>query len=137
MNYSIKAKSVSKKSASISIKDSEFQFGITPEYADSLANPAELFLASFAACVLKNVERFSTLTNFEYSQAEIIVDAIRLEKPPRMDSISYKLTIYSQDKKLNLELLKRNIENYGTIYNTIQSSCSIEGKLEKLDIERS
>jgi hypothetical protein len=28
-------------------------FGITPEKADSVANPAELILGSFAACALK------------------------------------------------------------------------------------
>jgi hypothetical protein len=30
----------------------------SPETADSVANPAELFLGSSAACALKNVERF-------------------------------------------------------------------------------
>mgnify|MGYP003677383023 CR=1 FL=1 len=132
MNYSIKANSSSKDKATLNIKQSEINFGTTPETADTLPNPAELFLGSFAACILKNVERFSTFMNFEYSKAEITVSATRLEKPPRMDEINYELLIYSQDKSLNLELLKKNIEKFGTIFNTVQLSCTIVGNVKKI-----
>jgi uncharacterized OsmC-like protein len=132
MKYSITASSSSKNNASITIKQSEIIFGITPASADILANPAELFLGSFSACILKNVERFSILMNFEYSNAEIIVNATRIEKPPRMDEINYELRIYSQDTHLNINLLKKNIENFGTIFNTVKSSCSIIGEIKKI-----
>jgi uncharacterized OsmC-like protein len=132
MQYSIKANSASKNKASINIKQSEIVFGITPEMAETLANPAELFLGSFSACILKNVERFSILMNFEYTKAEISVSATRLEKPPRMDEINYELLIYSQDQNLNIELLKKNIEKFGTIYNTVLSSCTIVGEIKKI-----
>ena len=132
MNYSIKANSSSKDKATLNIKKSEINFGTTPETADTLPNPAELFLGSFAACILKNVERFSTFMNFEYSKAEITVSATRLEKPPRMDEINYELLIYSQDQSLNLELLKKNIEKFGTIFNTVQVSCTIVGNVKKI-----
>jgi uncharacterized OsmC-like protein len=132
MKYSITASSSSKNNASINIKQSEINFGITPASDDTLANPAELFLGSFSACILKNVERFSILMNFEYSKAEIIVNSTRLEKPPRMDEINYELRIYSQDTHLNINLLKKNIENFGTIFNTVKSSCSIIGEIKKI-----
>ena len=129
MKYYSKASSSSKNNASIIIKDSKIIFGTTPESADNLPNPAELFLGSLSACILKNVERFSILMNFEYSNAEIKVNATRLEKPPRMDEISYELRIYSQDNNLNINLLKKNIEKFGTIFNTVKSSCSIIGEI--------
>ncbi|TLP79070.1 OsmC family protein [Maribacter sp. ACAM166] len=132
MKYSIKASSSSKNNASINIKQSKITFGITPETADTLANPAELFLGSFSACILKNVERFSILMNFEYEKAEIVVNATRLEKPPRMDEIIYELSVYSEDDSLNIDLLKKNIEKFGTIFNTVQSSCSIVGEIKKI-----
>jgi len=132
MKYYIKASSSSKKNASLKIKESEIVFGTTPESADNLPNPAELFLGSFAACILKNVERFSILMKFEYSNAEITVNAIRLEKPPRMDEINYELIIYSQDNSLNINLLKKNIEKFGTIFNTVKSSCSVIGDIKKI-----
>jgi len=130
MEYSVKASSFSKDQAAINIKTSEINFGITPESADDLPNPAELFLGSFSACILKNVERFSALMNFEYSNAEITVKATRLEKPPRMDEIYYELHIYSQDENVNLSLLKKNIEKFGTIFNTVKLSCTIIGDIK-------
>ncbi|MBQ0788638.1 MAG: OsmC family protein [Oceanihabitans sp.] len=132
MKYIIKASSISKKDASMQIKQSEIAFGTTPESSDRLANPAELFLGSFSACILKNVERFSSLMHFEYSHAEITVSATRLEKPPRMDEIQYELLIYSPDNTLNINLLKKNIEKFGTIYNTVKLSCAITGEIKQI-----
>jgi len=130
MEYYVKASSSLKNNASVRIKQSEISFGITPESANDLPNPAELFLGSFAACVLKNVARFSQLMNFEYATAQIIVSATRLEKPPKMDQINYELTIYSQDSNLNLKLLKKNIEKFGTIFNTVKASCTVVGEIK-------
>jgi uncharacterized OsmC-like protein len=132
MEYTTRASSYSKSNASIKIKESEIVFGTTPESTDALPNPAELFLGAFSACILKNVERFSVMMQFEYASAEIAVSALRLEKPPRMDEIHYTLTIYSQDPSLNLDLLKKNIEKFGTIYNTVQLSCTITGEILKI-----
>ncbi|MCK0157127.1 OsmC family protein [Cellulophaga sp. F20128] len=132
MQYTSKASSSSKNDATLKIKDSEIDFGTTPESADNLPNPAELFLGSFAACILKNVERFSVLMNFEYTSAEITVKATRLEKPPRMDEIHYELKIHSQDNSLNLNLLQKNIEKFGTIFNTVKISCTISGAIKQI-----
>lgn len=132
MNYAVKADALSKSKATIHIKKAEVSFGITPETTDTLANPAELFLGSLSSCILKNVERFSEFMNFEYSHAEITIEATRLEKPPRMDAINYELRIYSKDSNLNLDLLKKNIEKFGTIYNTVKLSCTINGTIKKI-----
>ena len=129
MNYSIQAQSTANQEASISFKETSTAFGITPETADSLPGPAELFLGAFAACVLKNVERFSAFMKFTYTKAEIEVSATRLEKPPRLDEIHYTLRIFSNDEKLNGALLKKNLEKFGTIYNTVKLSCSIVGEI--------
>lgn len=131
MNYSITANSIANTKAHLDIKETTIVFGITKDKEQTLANPAELFLSAFAACILKNVERFSKIMNFQYDKAEVVVHSTRTEKPPKMDKLEYTLTIYSQDKKLNLKLLKRNIEKFGTIYNTVDASCEIIGKLEK------
>ena len=136
MEYYTAAYSAAKTNATIVIKQSKIDFGITPETADSLPNPAELFLGSFSSCALKNVERFSILMHFEYTSAEISVKATRFEKPSRMDEINYVLKVYSKDKNLNIDLLKKNIEKFGTIYNTIKSSCTINGSIEKISDQK-
>ena len=129
MNYSITAKSSFNKDGHINIKGSHAPFGTTSKSAETLPNPAELFLGSFAACILKNVERFSEILKFTYAKASLQVIAKRLENLPRMDQLEYELTIYSDDKNLNKDLLKKNIEKFGTIFNTVKLSCSITGRI--------
>lgn len=133
MNYHIKASSIANQDAVVHIKQSNIAFGTTSKTSETLPNPAELFLGSFASCILKNVERFSAMMKFTYSKASIEVNATRLENPPRMENISYSLTIYSKDEKLNLDLLKKNIEKFGTIYNTVKLSCSISGSISTIE----
>jgi uncharacterized OsmC-like protein len=130
MNYRIEASSISNHDAVVHIKQSIIDFGTT---SDTLPSPAELFLGSFSACMLKNVERFSAMMKFTYSKATLEVSATRLENPPRMDNIVYNLTIYSSDEKLNIALLRKNIEKFGTIYNTVKLSCTISGTINKLE----
>lgn len=133
MNYHIKALSYSNQDAIVKIKQSNINFGITSKTAANLPNPAELFLGSFASCILKNVERFSGMMKFTYTKTTIEVSATRLENPPRIENIIYNLTIYSNDTKLNTTLLKKNIEKFGTIYNTIKLSCTISGTIKTIN----
>jgi uncharacterized OsmC-like protein len=133
MNYHINASSLSNQDAKLHIKESNIDFGTTSKTAESLPNPAELFLGSLAACMLKNVERFSELLKFSYSKATLQINATRLESPPRMDNIEYELTIYSDDKNLNTALLKKNLEKFGTIYNTVKLSSTISGTVTAVE----
>lgn len=130
MKYSVKAQSHFHDNGTVLIKQSTIDFGTTADSADAMANPAELFLGSLAACILKSVERFSHFMKFEYSDAEITVSAIRLEKPPKIAEVRYLLNIHTDDSGLNIVLLQKNIEMHGTIYNTVASSCSISGAIE-------
>ncbi|RMG29043.1 MAG: OsmC family peroxiredoxin [Bacteroidetes bacterium] len=132
MEYSITASSVAKHDAVLAVKQAQIEFGTTDESANRLPNPAELFLGAFAACMLKNVERFSTLLHFTYERARVQVQAVRLERPPRMDELRYSLTIYSKDPDLRIPLLKKNLERYGTIFNTVKQACSVRGEIEKV-----
>jgi uncharacterized OsmC-like protein len=132
MKYEIKASSTSKNGANITVKENDIGFGITSETEAVLPNPAELFLSAFGACVLKNIERFSNLLKFTYAHADIIVTATRAKSPPRMTDIIFDLTIYSDDSDLNVNLLKKNIEKFGTIYNTVKLSCKITSSIRVL-----
>ncbi|MFC4634609.1 OsmC family protein [Dokdonia ponticola] len=133
MEYNIKANSISKNGASIAIGEKNISFGITSESEVVFPNPAELFLGSFAACILKNIERFSNVMKFTYAGADIMVKATRTNAPPKMTDIVYELTIYSDDSRLNVNLLKKNIEKFGTIYNTIKLSCKISSTIRVIE----
>lgn len=132
MEYSVKGVSASSGSAVISAKSNEYSFGIKADQPE-LAGPAELFLSAFAACCLKNVERFSSILHFNYEKAEIEVRGIRQENPPMFTAINYTLMIKSHDPKLNPDLLHKNLIKFGTIYNTLNAVCDIEGQIKTIE----
>ena len=126
MNYSVSAWSSRADEGEVKSGDNEISFGVSSE--NNLPTPADLLVSAFAACCLKNVERFSEFIHFQYERAEIEVDAIRQQKPPMIQKISYNLIVISIDD-INLDLLSKNLQKFGTIYNTLNASCEIEGKI--------
>ena len=50
----------------------------------------------------------------------------------RIDKIEYNLRIYNHDDNLNTNLLRKNIEKFGTIFNTVKSSRDINGRVERI-----
>lgn len=129
MEYFVKGKSNSTGQAVINAKSNEYSFGVKADQSE-LAGPAELLLSAFAACCMKNVERFSSILHFNYKAAEIEVSGIRQEKPPMFNTINYTLTIETNDSKLNADLLHKNLIKFGTIYNTLNAVCEIEGQIK-------
>jgi uncharacterized OsmC-like protein len=91
--------------------------------------PAELLCASLAACLLKNIERFSELLPFEYEVASVTVEAERQDSPPKMTGMSYHIEIVTDEPAHRVELLHRNILKFGTITNTIAAACELTGDL--------
>ncbi len=95
----------------------------------TLPGPAELLVAAFAACALKNVERFSELLPFRYRGASIHVVAERAERPPRIAAIRYTLRIATDEAPHRVALLHDNIRTFGTIFNTLAASCPVSGEI--------
>jgi len=67
---------------------------------------------AFAACVLKNVERFSHILPFRYEEASIEVVASRQEAPPKIIRISYSLLLTTDETEGRVDLLHRNIRRF-------------------------
>lgn len=129
MKYTVNATSNKSGIGEIDAKNNHYEFGISQDHKD-MAGPAELLLSAFAACCLKNVERFSSILEFEYETAEIQVEGIRHDKPPVMKEINYTLEIKSSDENLNPDLLHKNIQKFGTIYNTLSHGSAINGEIK-------
>lgn len=129
MKYSVVAKSNESGIGEIDAKKNHYEFGVSQDHKD-MAGPAEMLLSAFAACCLKNVERFSSILEFEYETAEIQVEGIRQDKPPLMKEIKYTLEIKSSDENLNTDLLHKNIQKFGTIYNTLSHGSEITGEIK-------
>lgn len=62
--------------------------------------PMNLLTTAFAACVLKNVERFSQVLPFRYQEASIKVVAERQEDPSKMIRVTYSLHLVTDRKSV-------------------------------------
>ena len=94
-------------------------------------NPAELLLASLAACMIKGAERALPMLHFEMAGIEIHLHGTRQDAPPRMTEINYEIIVDTNEDDRRLELLHTNIRKYGTISNTLASALKLEGTITR------
>jgi uncharacterized OsmC-like protein len=92
-------------------------------------NPVELLLSALAACMLKGIERVTPLLSFQIAGAEVALEALRQDAPPRLTLIRYQITVDSAESDQRLDLLHRNILKYGTISNTLSGAVPMEGAI--------
>jgi uncharacterized OsmC-like protein len=90
--------------------------------------PAELLCASLAACLLKNIERFSEMLPFQYEMAAVEVEAFRQDAPPKMTRMRYRIEVVTDEPEHRVDLLHRNIRKHGTITNTLDAACELTGE---------
>lgn len=98
-------------------------------------NPAELLLASVAACILKNMQRVAPMIHLEYRDVTVKVYGIRQDSPPKMSSIEYEIIVDTDDNDRKLSLMHDNIKKYGTVYNTLATGTKLKGVLKRLITE--
>lgn len=94
-------------------------------------NPAELLLASVAACMIKGIERITPMIHFELRGVEVRLHGVREDSPPSMRSISYELIVDTDESDQRLELLHTNVRKYGTISNTISRGTKLVGSINR------
>ena len=94
-------------------------------------NPVELLLSALAACMLKGIERVTPLLKFRIDGAEVSLEAVRQDAPPKLTLIRYEIVVDSDESDQRLDLLHRNILKYGTISNTLGGAVPLEGTLRR------
>ncbi len=94
-------------------------------------NPVELLLSALAACMLKGVERVTPMLKFRIDGAEVSLEAVRQDAPPKLTLIRYEIVVDSDESDQRLDLLHRNILKYGTISNTLGGAVPLEGTLRR------
>ena len=129
MAYVVEARIVEAGVSEVACKESRIAFDSSPAQGDGLPGPAELLGAAFAACLLKNVERFSEILPFRQSGASVRVELERQDSPPRFTRIRYELHVTTDEDERHVDLLHRNLQKHGTVFNTLAQSCEIEGDL--------
>lgn len=94
-------------------------------------NPAELLLASVAACMIKGIERVLPLLDFSLDGVEMMLHAVRQDDPPRTVSIDYELVVDTEESDQRLELRHKNVRKYGTISNPVALATRLDGVIRR------
>jgi uncharacterized OsmC-like protein len=94
-------------------------------------NPVELLLSALAACMLKGIERVAPMLHFQIDGAEVRLEAVRQDAPPKLTLIHYEIIVDSTENDQRLDLLHRNILKYGTISNTLSAAVPLDGVLRR------
>ena len=94
-------------------------------------NPAELFLAALAACMIKGIERAIPMLKFDLRGVEVKLHGVRQDSPPMMISINYELIVDTDEIDRRLELLHVNVRKFGTISNTVAAATKLEGVVHR------
>ena len=66
---------------------------------------------------------------FDYQLAVIEVEAERQDNPPRMTRMRYRIEIATDEPQRRVELLHRNIRQFGTITNTLAAAVQLTGEV--------
>lgn len=129
LEYKVEARRVDANGSVATCKQAELVIDTALAGRADAFNPAELFLASIAACMLKGIERVTPMLNFDLRGVEVSLHATRQDAPPRIISVDYIMTVDSDEPDQRLELLHTNVRKYGTIFNTVAEAAGLSGKL--------
>ena len=132
LTYDVSARRVDAHGSLASTKKAEIILDTDLSGRPDAFNPAELFLASIAACMIKGIERVTPKLKFSLRGVEVRLRGVRQDSPPRMVSIDYELIVDTDESDQRLELLHINVRKYGTISNTVAEAVKLEGSVRKL-----
>lgn len=132
MEYSVKARRIDAHGSIATTKDAEMLMDTGVQGRADALNPAELLLASIAACMIKGIERVTPMLKFHFHAVEVRLHAVRQDSPPQMQSIDYEILVDTDETDHRLELLHTNVRKFGTISNTVAKGTRLSGVLRRM-----
>ncbi len=131
LEYSVTAKRIDAHGSEARAKDAALVLDTDLAGRPDAFNPAELFLASIAACILKGIERVTPLLGFSLDGVEVRLHGERQDSPPKMTSVTYEIIVQTAETDQRLELLHKNVRKYGTISNTVADATNLAGTIRR------
>lgn len=131
LDYTVVARRLDAHGSEAHAKDATVTLDTDIKGRTDAFNPAELFLAAIAACMIKGIERVTPMLQFEFRGVEVRLKAVRQDSPPRIISVDYELVVDTDESEQRLELLHRNVQKYGTIYNTAAAATELKGRIAR------
>jgi len=132
LEYEVQARRIDEHGSLALCKDASVVLDTDVAGRRDAFNPAELFLAAIAACMIKGIERVTPLIHFRLSGVEIKLTAVRQDAPPRIISVTYELRVATDESDQRLELLHTNVRKYGTISNTVAEATRLRGLIKRM-----
>ena len=130
-DYRVTARRIDSHGSLASAKQAEVVLDTDLAGRQDAMNPVELLLSALAACMLKGIERVTPMLKFRLTGAEVALEAVRQDAPPKLTLIRYEIVVDSDESDQRLDLLHRNILKYGTISNTLSAAVPLEGSLRR------
>lgn len=131
LEYHVEARRIDGHGSVASTKNAEVLLDTNVAGRLDAFNPAELLLASLAACMIKGIERVMPMLKFELRGVDVKLHGVRQDSPPKMISIDYELVVDTDESEQRLELLHKNVRKYGTISNTIAAAVPLNGTIRR------
>jgi uncharacterized OsmC-like protein len=131
LEYRVSARRIDAHGSEASTKEAVVTLDTDVNGRPDAFNPAELLLASLAACMIKGIERIAPILKFSFSGVEVRLRGERQDKPPKMVSITYELVVETDESDRRLALLHDNVRKFGTISNTIAAAAKLEGVIRR------
>ena len=131
LTYTVSARRLDSHGSLARTKNAEIALDTDMAGRSDAFNPAELFLASIAACMIKGIERVMPMLNFSLSGVEVSLHGERQDSPPKMTSVTYVLTVDTDESDHRLELLHKNGRKYGTASNTVAEVVNLTGEIRR------
>lgn len=131
MDYHVSAKRIDSHGSQASTKQAAIVLDTDVNGRPDAFNPAELFLAAIAACMIKGIERVSPMIHFKFRGVDIKLRGTREDVPPSISSVSYEIIVETDETDQRLELLHTNVRKYGTISNTVAKATRLEGTIRR------
>jgi uncharacterized OsmC-like protein len=131
LEYRVGARRIDAHGSVASAKEAEIILDTDVGGRPDAFNPAELFLAAIAACMIKGIERVIPMIRFDLRGVEVKLHGIRQDSPPKMISVDYELIVDTDETDQRLELLHTNVRKYGTISNTVAAATKLEGVIRR------
>ena len=132
LEYSVTAKRIDAHGSLARCKDAEIILDTDVQGRLDAFNPAELFLAAIAACMIKGIERAIPMIKFELRGVEVRLYGVRQNDPPKMVSVNYELIVDTDEVDRRLDLLHLNVRKFGTISNTVAAATKLDGVIRRL-----
>lgn len=131
MTFHILPRRVNAHGSAARCKQAEIALDTDLEGNQDAFNPAELLLAALSACMIKSIERVAPLLKFDLRGVEVIVDGVRQDVPPKMESVRYEIIVDTDESEHRLKLLHDNVKKYGTVFNTAAPGTDLLGVLRR------